>query len=240
MKTKKNVSYFPVSAAEQALLIRVREADLAGRTDDLLAMLDQIAEAKLTPAELDQAVQVLAESRQGEGLEARFDNLEARLKDRIERGLTEIEGRLSRRISGETATQAHAPAAPQPVAVPRVTGPAPTPEDGGIPEAASVAFRIGGDLVWGPSAAQFYVAVWRWLFEHGRVKRGDLPIHGGKKRYVAATSPMHPGGNDFTRADQPVPGVFVEVNLSRGDIIRRAKKYLGQFDVAFEVVVGSE
>ncbi len=242
MKSKKNVSYFPVSATEQALLLRVREADLAGRTDDLLAMLDQIAEAKLTPAELDQAVQVLAESRQGEGLEARFDNLEARLKERIERGLAEIEGRLSKRLGGDTSTSEPAPLASArvPVAQAAPTSPAPAAVNGGIPEEASVAFRVGSDLVWGASAAQFYVAVWRWLFEHGLVKPGELPIQGGKKRYVAATSPVHPSGKDFTRADEPVPGVFVEVNLSRGDIIRRAKKYLGQFDVAFEVVVGSE
>lgn len=242
MKPKKSISYFPVSAAEQALLLRVREADLTGRTEDLLVMLDQIAEGKLTPADLDQAVQLLAESRQGEGLDARFDNLEARLKERIERGLAEIEGRLSRRLGGDTSTPV--PGLPGsehvPVAQPQPTPTAPESIVGGIPEEASVAFRVGSDLVWGTSAAQFYVAIWRWLFEHGHIKPSELPIQGGKKRYVAATSPVHPSGKDFTRADEPVPGVYIEVNLSRGDIIRRAKKYLGQFDVAFEVVVGSE
>ena len=244
MKPKKNVSYFPVSATEQALLLRVREADLVGRADDLLAMLDQIAEASLTPAELDQAVQLLAESRQGEGLDARFDNLEARLKERIERGLAEIEGRLSKRLGGSTPTPEPAP----PVSVPSdppLTPPTPAPptpaqDNGGVPKEASVAFRVGSDLVWGTSAAQFYVALWRWLFEHGSAKPGDLPIQGGKKRYVVAASAVHPSGKEFTRAEEPVPGVFVEVNLSRGDIIRRAKKYLGQFGVAFEVVVGAE
>jgi hypothetical protein len=239
MKAKKNVSYFPVSAAEQAILLRVREADFVDRADDLLAMLDQLAEARLTPADLDQAVQLLAESRQGEGLEVRFDNLEARLKERIERGLAEIEGRLSKRLGGGAET-----VEPTPMPVPEVELPADppkTPEDsGGVPKEASVAFRVGSDLVWGESAAQFYVAVWRWLFEHGRAKPSDLPIQGGKKRYVVATEPVHPSGKDFTRSEQPVPGVFVEVNLSRGDIIRRAKKYLGQFGVAFEAVVGSE
>ncbi len=111
MKAKTNVSYFPVSTDEQVLLLRVREPDLAGRADDILAMLAQIAEAKLTPAELDQAVQLLAESRQGEGLDARFDNLEARLKERIERGLAEIEGRLSKRLAGDAPTPEHAPVA---------------------------------------------------------------------------------------------------------------------------------
>lgn len=240
MKPKKNVSYFPVSATEQALLLRMRDPDLAGRTDDILAMLDHIAEAKLTPAELDQAVQLLAESRQGERLDVRFANLEARLRERIERGLAEIEGRLSKRLAEDTSTLDSMPAGP-PSAIQSVpTPPAPMVEDGEIPTDASVAFRLGKDLVWGTSAAQFYVAVWRWLFEHGRAKASDLPIKGGKKRYVAASSPVHPSGNDFTRAEEPVPGVFVEVNLSRGDIIRRAKNYLGQFGVAFEVVVGSE
>ena len=238
MKPKKNVSYFPVSATEQALLLRVRQADFAGRADDLLAMLDHIAEAKLTAAELDQAVQLLAESRQGEELDARFGNLEARLKERIERGLVEIEGRLSKWLGGENATLELA--APAPVVPRPPTPPAPELENGAIPEEASVAFRVGSDLVWGTSASQFYVSMWRWLFEHGRANVGGLPIQGGKRRYVAATSPVHPSGKDFTRAEEPVPGVFVEVNLSRGDIIRRAKKYLGQFGVAFEVVVGSE
>jgi hypothetical protein len=242
MKAKKNVSYFPVSAVEQALLLRVREPDLEGRADDLLPMLDQIAEARLTPADLDQAIQLLSESRQGEGLDARFDNLEARLKERIERGLSEIEGRLSKRFGGESSTMEPAPPESSRTSVTELiaTPQAPVLGNPGIPAEASVAFRIGSDLVWGASAAQFYIAVWRWLFEHGRVQPGDLPIQGGKKRYVVAASPVHPSGKDFTSAGEPVPGVFVEANLSRGDIIRRAKKYLGQFGVAFEVVVGSD
>jgi hypothetical protein len=240
MKPRNSVSYFPVSAAEQALLLRVREADLTGRTDDLLAMLDQIAESGLTPADLDQAVQLLNESRQGEGLDARFDNLEARLKERIERGLAEIEGRLSKRLAEPSTPPAPTSPTPAPV-VQAPLQPTPTAADAdAVPKEASVAFRIGADLVWGPSAAQFYSAVWRWLFEHDRVGPGDLPIQGGKKRYVVSHTAVHPSGNEFTRAEEPVPGVFIEVNLSRDDIIRRAKKYLAQFGVPFEVVVGSE
>ncbi len=244
MKSKKNVHYFPVSATEQLLLLRVRETDLAGRAEDLRAMLGQIAEANLTPADLEQAVQLLAESRQGEGLDVRFDNLEARLKERIERGLAEIEGRLSQRMGGSIPSPGPTQPDPGPAAEPRTTptgDPARQGNDGdGVPKEASVAFRVGSELVWGTSAAQFYVALWRWLFVHGRAKPADLPIQGGKRRYVASTTPVHPSGNEFTRAEEPVPGVFVELNLSRGDIIRRAKKYLGQFDVPFEVVVGSE
>ena len=246
MKSKKNVSYFPVSAAEQALLLRVREADLSGRVEDLLSMLDQIAEAGLTAADLEQAVQLLAENRQGEGMDARFDNLEARLKERIERGLTEIEGRLSKRMDGEASIPAPVSAKP---ASPKVSAakPAPSPapnvapadaDEGGVPKDASVAFRVGSDLVWATSAAQFYVAVWRWLFERECARPGDLPIQSGKKRYVVAATPVHPSGKDFTRPEEPVPGVFIEVNLSRGDIIRRSKKYLAQFGAEFEVVVG--
>lgn len=239
MKAKKNVSYFPVSTAEQAILLRVREADLADRTDDLLAMLDQVAEARLTPAELDQAVQLLAESRQGEGLDARFDNLEARLKERIERGLAEIEGRLSKRLGGVVEAAEPVPT-PVPEMEPRVDTPK-TPEDnGGVPKEASVAFRVGSDLVWGESAAQFYVAVWRWLFEHGHVSKADLPIQSGKARYVVAAKPIHPTGKEFFAGHELSPGVWVEAHISRADIIRRAKKHLGQFGVAFEVVVGGE
>ncbi len=250
MKSKQNVSYFPVSGVEQMLLLRVREADLSGRVDGLLAMLDQIAEANLSAADLDQAIQLLAESRQGEGMDARFDNLEARLKERIERGLTEIEGRLSKRMAADVATTSPSPAetrdvSGQPTPLAPSTDPSPsmqgTPRassDGGVPKEASIAFRVGSELLWATSAAQFYVAVWRWLFENDRARLADLPIRSGKKRFVVAAAPVHPSGKDFTRAEEPVPGVFIEVNLSRNDIIRRSKKYLAQFGTSFEVVVG--
>lgn len=233
MKAKKNVSYFPVSAAEQALLLRVREADLAGRVEELVVMLDQIAQAGVTSADLEQAFSLLAQSKQGEGLDARFDNLEARLRERIERALLEAQGRLSQLLAGHTE--------PNPSFFQRSLPSWETAEEvanSDIPEQASVAFRVEGDLVWGVSAAQFYVAVWRWLFEHRLATRADLPIQGGKKRYVVATSPIHPSGNEFTRAEQPVPGVYVEVNLARTDIIRRAKKYLAHFGAEFEILVG--
>ncbi len=114
----------------------------------------------------------------------------------------------------------------------------PGSSDGGVPKEASIAFRVGSELLWATSAAQFYVTVWRWLFEHKRARTADLPIQSGKKRFVAAATPVHPSGKDFTRAEEPVPGVFIEVNLSRNDIIRRSKKYLAQFGADFEVVVG--
>lgn len=246
MKAKKNVSYFPVDSAEQALLVRVREPDLTGRGAAILEMIDQIAEASLTPADLAQAVQLLVASRQGEGLDARFDNLEARLKERIEKGLAEIEGRLSRRLTEapvETPVVAlpmvrkvPPPPPPKPVANPP-SQPSPEP----VPKDANLAFRIGTEVIWGESAAQFYIAVWRWLFEHGQVGLADLPIRtAGKQRYEVAAKPVHPSGRDFYRAEEPVSGAYLEVNLSRGDIVRRAKKYLGQYGVAYEVVVGTE
>ncbi len=242
MKPKKNVSYFPVSGHEQALLLRVREPDLAGRLDELLDMLDQIAEAKKSKADLEQAIQLFLANSQGEGLDARFDNLEGRLKERIAKGLAEIEGRLSKRLSGDgPQTEAPPPEPPEvPTDDPPGTVKSPPTIDDDVPKDASMAFRIGSELVWGVSAAQFYLAVWRWLFEHGHAKHSDLPIRSGKKRYAVATEPIHPSGKEFTRAEEPVPGVFAEVNLARGDIIRRAKKYLAQYDVAFDVVVGEE
>jgi len=254
MKTKKNVSYFPVTASEQTLLTRVREADLSDRLEDVLAMLNQIAEAALTPATLDQAVQLLSESRQGEGLEARFENLGGRLQERIERGLAEIEGRLSKRFDGATspqlvahpasATTGSAPSASAPVApspVPRETSrPVRSTRRSSVPRAASVAFQIGPDLVWGTSASKFYIEVWRWMLEQGRVNLSDLPIKSGSKRYVIATTPIHQSGKPFLLAKEPAPGVFVEAHLSRADIIHRAKRYLEQFGVEYEVVVGSE
>ncbi len=240
---KKNVSYFPVDTDEQALLLRARESDLVGRAAELVAMVDQIGEAKLTPADLELAIQLLVASRAGEGLDARFANLEARLKDRIEKGLAEIEGRLSKRLGGDDVE----PPVPPPLLPTPQVPPTPPPEVAEsseldtVPPTASLAFRIGPEVISGVTAAQFYVAVWRWLFEHGRVRLADLPIGtAGKKRYEVAATPVHPTGKDFYNAAKPVPGAFLEVNLSRGDIVRRAKKYLDLYGVKYEVVVGTE
>lgn len=247
MKPKNSVSYFPITVAEQALLLRTREADLAERTDDLLVMLGLIAEASLSSADLEQAIQLLVASRQGEALDARFGNLEARLRERIERGLTEIEGRLSRRMSGDGA-EAPAPAKPArteppvvaaaPAAAASVAPASPSSQADSVPAEASLAFRIRGELVWGKTAAQFYVAVWRWLFEHGVLTVADLPIPSGKSRYAVAAEPVHPSGKEFTAKAQPVQGVWAETNLSRADIIAKAKKALGDRQVEFELVVG--
>lgn len=45
-------------------------------------------------------------------------------------------------------------------------------------------------------------------------------------------------GRKFYRAEQPVTGAFLEVNLSRDNIVRRAKKYLGEYRVDYDVLVG--
>ncbi len=234
MKPKNSVSYFPVDSSEQALLLRVREADFVGRLPVLLEMVDLLAEAELNPADLDQAIRLLEASRQGEGMEARFDNLEGRLKERIEKGLAEIEGRLSKRLASDAPSVVEVPKKPAKLPVMVST---PPPE---LPKEATMAVRIGSDLVWGISAAQFYVALWRWLFEHGQVSAADLPIQSGRTRFTVAATPKHPSGKDFTRPEEAVPGAFVEVNLSRADILRRARKHLGLYGVAHEVVVGSE
>jgi hypothetical protein len=247
MKSKKNVSYFPVDASEQDILLRLREGDLSARLADVREILDLVAEAKSSPADVEQALRLLDESRQGEGIEARFDNLEARLAARIARGLEEIEGRLSKHFGGTMTPEPVAP--PSQPAPPERASPAAKPPAAVVPSApveavpkdANLAFRIGTDLVSGESAAQFYVAVWRWLFAHGKVRLADLPIGtAGKKRYEVAATAVHPSGKEFYRAEQPIPGAFLEVNLSRGDIVRRAKKYLTQYGAPFDVIVGGE
>ncbi len=247
MKSKKNVSYFPVDSNEHALLLRVRESDLIGHGPELLEMVDQLAEASLTPADLAQAIQLWATSRQGEGLDARFENLEARLKERIEKGLAEIEGRLSKRLTDSPVEPLAATPSPPPGNIPPPPPPKPAipppvvPSPAPVPKDANLAFRIGSEVISGESAAQFYIAVWRWLFEHGRVRMADLSIGtAGKKRYEVAATPIHPSGKEFYRAEEPVKGAYLEVNLSRGDIVRRAKKYLGQYGVAYDVLVGTE
>lgn len=237
------VYYFPVTAEEQALLLRVREPDLVARLAHLPDMLDLLASEQISVAELELALQLLAASRQGEGMDARFENLEARLIHRIDRGLSEIEGRLSRRLSESTPP----PAELQPPAVTHSMtsierGTAPEQytwtENDEVPRNANIAFRIGGDLVWGPSAAQFYIALWRWLIQHQQVRASDLPIRAGRLRYVVAAQPLHPSGKEFTRAEVPSDGFYIEVNLSRGDILRRAAKLLSDRGITHEIIVG--
>ena len=243
MKPTQSVFYFPVDADEQALLLRVREPDLAARRAELPELLDIIGSEKLSAADLEQALQLLAASRQREDLDVRFETLEARLQQRIDRGLSEIEGRLSRRMSDAAAEAAEPqvgvtepgprPSAKQPDA------PSPMPEPvEEVPKDANIAFRIAGDLVWGPSAAQFYIAVWRWLIQHRHVQQSHLPIRGGKLRYVVAAQPIHPSGKEFTRAESPAPGFYIEVNLSRGDILRRAVRFLSEHKVDHQIIVG--
>jgi hypothetical protein len=231
MKSTK-VAYFPVLPAEQAILERLRQRDLVGRLDDVLGILDLVAEGHATPADVEQALTLYEETRELAPLDGRFDNLEGRLVDRIEKGLAEIEGRLARRLAGDGD-----PSSVVPSKLPARTR-SEDPVSSEVPEGANLAFRIAGDLVWGSSASAFYTAVWAWLFDHGKVTAADLPIQGrGKKRYVVAADPVHPSGKDFYRAEE-VHGAYIEVNLSRKDIIRRARHYLTLYDVPFEVVVG--
>lgn len=242
MKSFANISYFPIDAAEQALLLRLRERGLLSQGPQLLEMLDQLAAARLCPADLDQAIQLLEESRRGEGLDARFDNLEARLKERIERGLSEIEGRLSKSLAGPM--QAAPPSPPSPNPAPAQPKPrkraaqAPEAQPTPVPPEACLAIRIGPDLVWGATGAEFYLGIWRWLFEHGRVKDKDLPIKTGRARYAVATEPTHLSGKAFFAGRELLPGVWVEVHASRENLLGMAEKFLKTYQVSYEVVVG--
>ena len=240
---RRSIAYLPVQSAEQDLLWRVREPDLAGRVPELVGMLDQLADARLSAADLEQAIQLLVASRQGEALEARFENLEARLKERIEKGLAEIEGRLSRRLAPPTPEAPPAPAAAPPAArppAPPAAPPpaAPPPAAAELPREASLAFEVAGELIWGPSAAQFYAAIWRWLFDHGHVRVADLPLASGRSRYAVATEPVHPSGKEFFAAHELQPGVWVETHMSRENVLQRAKKHLRDHGVPFEVLIG--
>lgn len=242
MKTQANVSYFPVTEPERALLLRVREADLARRIGELLEMVGQIAEMKLSPADLDTALQLLTASRQGDALAARFENLEARLKDRIERGLAEMEGRFLRRLDSDAlhlAGQSLEPATVKSELQALSSLPV-QPEAWELPPEASVAFMVDGKLIWGKTAASFYVSVWKWLFDHNRVSINDLPIQSGRTRYAVAREPFHGSGTNFFSGHEVIPGVWVEAHMSRADAIRRAAKYLTNSGVSFEVIIGAE
>jgi hypothetical protein len=224
-----SVFYFPVAADEQALLLRLREPDLAERRAELPELLDLIASERISAADLEQALQLWAARRQREDLDARFENLEARLHQRIDRGLAEIEGRLSRRMSEAAAAEPAPPPAPPP--------PSPPPAEA-VPKDANIAFRIAGDLVWGPTARQFYIAVWRWLLAHGRLDLTSLPIGTGNKRYHLAAEPTHPTGRPFFSPAELGPGLYLETHMSRANALSNAVRHLNDYGVAFEIVVG--
>jgi len=230
MTSKTKVAYFPVLEEEQAILDRVRKKDLRSRLPEVFDLLEILAEAGTTPADLEQALILLEAERSSEGLDARFENMEARLRQHLDDGLAAIEGRLTKSTAPREEPQR--PPAPPP---PPPRRPAPRPV---VPEDANLAFVVDGELVWGTSGTKFYQGVWRWLIEHGHLSARDLPVGVTKKRYLAAATPAHPTGKDFRIAKQIVPGFWIETNLSRGDMVRKAKKLLATNDVPFEVLVG--
>lgn len=257
MTTRPRPAYFPVLPAEQALLERIRRADLQriGLTD-VLTMLDLLAEAGVGPAELERALELHRTHEHEDGLDARFENLEARLRGDIERRVAEMEGRLSKRL-GETE-RAEAPARPRPAAsregTPNSTGPTKNAEparnaastepvanetgDDVLPDSV-VAFRIGEHVIEGASVADFYRSVWMWLVDDGHVTARDLPIRSGKKRFVAAAEPVHASGSEFIKSFE-YRGVFVEMNQSRQSAVRAAGKVLTSVGVPYEILVGGE
>ena len=235
MTSKTKVAYFPVIEEEQAILERIRRKDLAARRHDVLNLLDILAEAGTAPADLEQALVLLEAARSSEGLDARFENLEARLARRLEDGLAEIEGRLAKSAAaggGEPRVPG-----PQPPPPPRPPGRPPTSKPA-VPENANLAFVVAGELVWGTSGTKFYQGIWKWLIEHGHLSAADLPVGATKKRFMAAATPVHPTGKDFFLAKEVVQGLWIETNLSRGDMVRKAKKLLTMKKVPFEVLVG--
>jgi hypothetical protein len=121
-------------------------------------------------------------------------------------------------------------------------GPAPPPPSPppaeAVPRDANIAFRIAGDLVWGPTARQFYIAVWRWLLAHGRVDLDQLPIRTGNKRYHLAAEPTHPTGRPFFSPAELSPGLYLETHMSRANALSYAVRHLNDYGVAFEIVVG--
>ena len=158
----------------------------------------------------------------------------------MERSLVELEWRLSKRLSDGTAEAGKAAKAvvvAKPVAV--VKPPVEVkPSKEALPDEADLAVRIGSELVWGVSGAKFYLAVMRWLFEHGHLTTADLPIKSGKTRFWVATKPVHQNGKPFLSIGEAAPGVFVELNLSRPDKWKRATGQLEKLGIAYEVVKG--
>lgn len=233
MTTRPRPAYFPVLPAEQALLERMRRADLQRvGLADVLTMLDLLAEAGVGPAELERALELHRTREQEDGLEARFENLEARLRGDIERRMSEMEGRLSKRLAGgnEEASGVNGDGG----------------RDGGQPVESQevqpdsvVAFRVGDRILQGAAVADFYRTFWTWLVDAGLVGMADLPLRSGRKRFVAAAEPVHASGRAFIKSFEH-GGVFVEMNQSRESAVRAASKVLTMVGVDHEVLIGGE
>lgn len=242
MTSKPPVTYFPVLPAEQAVLERLRQPDLRTSITDVPRMLDLIAEAGVSVGELENALALLQAAEDEQGLDARFEALEARLRQSLERRLAEMEGRLSQRLGGAPPP---APSAEEAPPLPRRPGAAPSPRpteatlETEVSPKAAVAIRVGDELLQGDTAVSFYTAFWSWMFDEGHISHQALPIASGKQRYVIAREPVHPTGKPFTGITE-VCGAYVEKNLSRSGIVRITCKLLDQTGLEYEVLVGGD
>lgn len=229
------VAFFPVLEREQAVLERLRHEDLAGRLGDVVAVLDLVAEADLDSARLERAVGLLEETERGEHIEARFEALERRLTTQLAAEIARIEERLTARL----APEATRPAPERSTTSPAVAEPTSRPTAAVVPDDATIAYKVGNTVIAGASASEFYVDLWRWLFESEYARPEDLPIKTGRQRYEVATEPLHPSGRAFFSPKECIEGVFVETNLSRLDILKRSVRHLERYGVSYEVLLGS-
>lgn len=236
MKPKQKVAYFPVLPSEQAILERIREPDLRANADEVLAMLDLIAEAGVSVRELESALADFEATQDEAGLDARFEALEARLVARVQRSLAEAEGRLSRRVAGEVDAVDSKESRPAIAPPNSAVEPQPSAD---IESKTAVAVRVAGELIQGPSVAAFYRKFWVWMFDRGHLSETDLPIPSSKQRHLVAAEPVHPSGKAFFVTFEHA-GAFIEMNIGRARAVAAVRKVLDAAQLEHEVLVGGE
>lgn len=197
--------YLPVSEAERALLRWLRAspyaADPVGVRDALRAAVEQGLDVEALGRLTAHKASPAPPSDQSvplaewQALKARVDAIEARF-ERLKR-LKPIQARLS-------------DSAP------------PTPAADISPD-ARIAVHLAGRLVEGATVPAYLEQLATTLIDGGLLDRAHLPLKTGRKRYLAHTEAVHPGGNRFNRAVEH-RGVFFEANHSVRSIARATEK----------------
>lgn len=78
-------------------------------------------------------------------------------------------------------------------------------------------------------AREILIKTANWLIEQEKIKKEDLPIAMGKKRYLISRTPIHPKGNNFYGPKELVNGYYLEGNMSEEGCITKAKWLLKNF-----------
>lgn len=87
------------------------------------------------------------------------------------------------------------------------------------------------------SWAQLLVEVAEWLVRDGHMRKSDLPIDGGGRRWSFINSaPLRPDGREFRKYLKISGGIYLEMNLNANSTVIYSKRLLDHFSIEHETV----